>query len=864
MAMHPKCVLNVEAAIGRPLTEGEKSRIYDGVAKAKAVVARGDRAAWRGMSDEDRYNAAAKLILDNESETAAQQAIAKALGQRKRRSWFDRVRENAKLSEAEGGSLNKKWGEVGSHNRALIKLLKGADVQIQATVNAAYHTLTGALDDVVSQHVIPLFGEVGHDETVVAALRVMKGETINHQGATALGNALTNVFEGLRQRLYDAGAMIGKLPNYLPQHHDTALITRAGMNQWVDDTVAALDRNMYVNTDTGELMSDTELRNAMVEAYQTFATEGRNGLAIDELAAKVEQGFSNGSITGKNSNKHREIFFKNLDTWAAYHAKYSPLKPGAIVMQALDDQARAVGRVEQFGPNPVDNFTSIKGMADLADDEIALAKGLKDTNAGRGVLWSGADHIFKQIIHNEQDMSERANRVTQWLSSYHAATKLGRTAVRSVFQDIPGLVKHAMATGQGKQILPLLRSTLTGASRKEMRLAGIGVSALADAVKDGGMRLNSMASTLSNVANASGIKAKAGALFDQDTYLGVNGMTRAAQATMKYTGLKAWTDGIKRAGEMVNAGHLGESLATDWDKLDPMDKNLFTECGILAEDWAELQQHVKTMDLNGVKIPDVNAIDPARFDLHSKVMGYIYEGGMKTSPERDVIAKTVGSFNSTGSLAAAVIGQISMFRGSGYVMTANMLRHWKYGSTMGRVGMIAGYLPMTVAAGYMAQSVVNLTNGQDVLPMTGDTLLSSLLVGGGLAVFADLANMGMDAVNNRGGASNAFRIMGPTASDIGSLLNIGHDVLNLTDPNKQNAGGKFGTDLARLARNQIPFTNWWYARAAVDHLLMANAAEAMNPGYKQRIEQYAKDSGADYWAHYNGAWEAPGVGSPQK
>ena len=62
----------------------------------------------------------------------------------------------------------------------------------------------------------------------------------------------------------------------------------------------------------------------------------------------------------------------------------------------------------------------------------------------------------------------------------------------------------------------------------------------------------------------------------------------------------------------------------------------------------------------------------------------------------------------------------------------------------------------------------------------------------------------------------------------------------------------------RFGRQQIAPLNYWYTKAAIDHMFFNDAAEALNPGYQRRLRKYADQKGQQYF------WDPSGIYTAQK
>lgn len=323
-----------------------------------------------------------------------------------------------------------------------------------------------------------------------------------------------------------------------------------------------------------------------------------------------------------------------------------------------------------------------------------------------------------------------------------------------------------------------------------------------------------------------------------------------AQATMKYTLLDAWTNAVRRAGQTAHALALGEWSQKPWDKLSESDRGMLNNAGITDADW----QHVMAIPRQSLRGHPIHNIDDAAslglnpddtLRLQSRLMGFIRMGGDVVTSEHNLTAQTLMS---AGGRTNALTKQVMLFKNSGAIQTAHMLDRLGRKSGNTKVGYIAATAALSAGFGYMALVAQALTNGQNPPPPNDwRTVGKAMAVAGGFAMVQDLITSMYDAASgdNSGHSSSAVPIFGDMAT-LGKIA-----FTSESDP------GKAGYMAIRFARQQIAPLNYWYTKAAVDHLFFNDAAEALNPGYQKRLRKYADQKGQQYFYDPSGSGGVP-------
>jgi len=230
--------------------------------------------------------------------------------------------------------------------------------------------------------------------------------------------------------------------------------------------------------------------------------------------------------------------------------------------------------------------------------------------------------------------------------------------------------------------------------------------------------------------------------------------------------------------------------------------------------------NVPRQKLRGNDIHDVSDVsslglsEDEAMRLQARMMGFVHMDG-----DINITAQTIMS---AGGRTNTLTKQVMLFKNAGAIQTAHMLDRLSRRSGGPRVGYVAATAAMSLGFGYMALAAQALTNGQNPPPIDDwRTIGRALAVAGGFGMVQDLITSMYDAVSgdNSGHSSSAIPIFGYLAT-LGKI-----EFTAPADPNKA------GYMAIRFGRQQIAPLNYWYTKAAIDHLFFNDAAEALNPGF---------------------------------
>jgi hypothetical protein len=815
MAMTPQCRAAVQARAGRALSAADLAGIdarLSGTARRLAVT----DPNWRAMSADQRTLQAATVAMrDMQAEAARKIANVQ--------------RQALATAATDARTARHRQLLGGGASRALVEDMVQTGHYVEGVKREALSQLMPLLDAVGSGEGASL-GRRGLMFLFDAQNPQMTQDLVaeifaNGQGGTgnriaqAGAKAWLDTIEQLRQRFNAAGGDVGRLAyGYLPQPHDAARVRNAGRDAWANRTLPLLDRRQYLHED-GSRMSDAEVLDFLRASWETLATDGLN---------KLTPGAFRG--TGARANRggeSRQIHFKDGGSYAAYLADFGRGSMYDAIVGHIGAMAKDIGLIERYGPNPEAQFRLQSDLAERADMGLKRAFGFKP-------------QAYWNLLSGATGSPETAwvASLGQHVRNVMVFAKLGGAVISSV-TDLGTL--HVTAGYNKLPYWDLWRNTASLAS-KDSR----------DFLTTHGVIAESMAGDLNRWAGEHVLNNWSG---------------RIANATMRLSLMNAWTDTLRRGFSITMMQGLGRLSGKRWADLSDWDRTHMERKGITANDWAVINLAQLT-DHNGRKFLTPEAIaasgDPRAAEVTAKVLGLITDESefAVINPDMATRAWSTGGLQA-GTAPGELARSVMQFKSFPIAMIS---RHWRRmlegdrgldGAPLvaNKAAYAAALLLTSTALGAIAFQAKQLVQGKDPVDMTtGKFWTRAAAQGGGAGFVGDLL-LG-DTADSRSPMDQFGRLLlGPT---FGSAA----DLYELTKGNiDEAAAGKdthAGAEAVRFAKGHSPLVGLWYARAALDRLLLNGLQENLSPGYLSRIENKArKDWGQEYW------WE-PGEALPDR
>jgi len=801
--LRKECIEAVVAAIGRPLKQGEADGIEKRILNNMQAIARTDPQAWAKLSKTDRYDQAAQMARQQLIDEAQLKANRLALN----------ITARAKITQ----HFNDQVANGIKGANAAERILNQTDSYIKGVQRENFSLLMDAIE-AQDPRIFGLFeNKAAVGDFVKEVFGVKTGNDVAAKGA----KAWLDTVENMRQRDNSAGGDIGKLDyGYIPQPHDQVTVLKAGVNAWTNKIAPLLDRTRYLD-ESGNLMNDADFMTMLENAWQTVATGGLNKLDPQKVTF--------GSSFANRGSASRQLHFKDADSWIAYNGEFGKGTLFEAMQNHVNSLSRNIGIMEELGPNPRAAFDMLDKLAIKQDGEV------KSVGAGLADLES----LYKVLTgESNQAVNPNIAAINQGIRNITVAAKLQGTLLSSI-TDIPTLVQ----TAQYHQ-LPIFRTlgTVIKSFGKDYR----------DYANVNGLVSESIISDMSRWA---------------DGNIAQGWTSKVAHTTMKVQLLNAWTDSLKRGFQISMMGALGKVSAKPWATMDAADRARLEFQGVTPDVYQVWTKAVpenwrgsKMLTPDAIRnIPDAELAalgDPQtlRNAAVSRLLGFIIDESEYAVTTPDLTTRaSLGGGTQKGTLPGELARHMSLFKSFPLAM-AN--RHMRRAASMngesGGIGYGVSLMMGLIGFGALATQLKSLVSGQDPADMTTPKFWGKAMAqGGGLGIYGDLLYTGLGG-QNRAGQTNWTSLFGP-------VFGTGFDLANITLGNigELIKGEKTdaGAELVRFAKQNTPFINLWYAKAAIDHLALQDLQESLSPGYLSRMKQRAmKDYGQRYW------WE-PG-GSP--
>lgn len=622
----------------------------------------------------------------------------------------------------------------------------------------------------------------------------------NNPHAYAVAQILNKYQESLRGMLNDAGAWIGKQDNYVVrQSHDMMKIRGNGSKAAFDAWRAFIEPRLDARTFDGR-----PDRTKFLADVWTALSSGDHHTSNSQMLA----GFVGPGSLAKQVSHERLLHFKGPDAWFDYNERFGKGAVIDTVFGAIESGARDLALMRTLGTNPA------AMLASWREKMIADANKRFDFEMAKKLQRQSIDNIMS-VLTGEADRPGNATlaNIGSTVRMLQSMSKLGGVLLSSP----PDLaVNAAMLRHNGVPLFEAYARQMhallpTGPAQRE----------IADAL---GVGIDHM---LGNIMHR----------FQAED--GVNGkLADAARTFYRLTGLTYWTDSLKTASGLMLSSNLAERAGTAFGSLPSRMQAVLIRYGIDAGDWAKLAAEKRVAADGRNYILPVEMKDRALADkLQTYITDQVREG--MTEP-------------TAGNRATATAGlQRGTPAGEGVRL---MMQFKQYAITfldrsVGReisrggldVGGLAHLIVATTALGYLSMTLKDLAKGRS--PRTPETaegykkvLFAAMVQGGGLGIYGDF----LFGEANRMGGGLIATLGGPTA---GTLEGVHKVLLSIRD----QTGHPLAEGMQQV-KNSTPFLNLFYARIALDHLVLFRMQEWANPGYLRRYEQrIKKENNQTFW-----------------
>lgn len=743
-------------------------------------------------------------------------------------------RRNAKLNQVIYKRVHEDIAKFGNDAAGLEAMIAGSNMRVEGgrlSVDAlknAYEGkyLGGLVHDLrkanLLQYVQPRFMGVGKglldDKIAIELWELREGGTPGSSGspeAQGVAKIIHKYQELSRADMNAHGAFVRKMDGYIvAQAHDMFRISRAGKEAWVNAIRPLLDEDRTFEgvTDPAKFLG---------KVYDELSTG--SFYKADTEAPLI--GFKGPANLAKKVSQSRVLHFKGANEWLKYNDNFGTSSLMEAVASGLTHAARTTALLERLGPNPRAMFDRV--LNDLWQKAITGDKRVRDRLNGAmpGKLMDVADGTV------DIPGSITTAGVASGIRAVQTQASLGGAVLASL-PDVATAASELQYQGRtflsamGDQLNSMLAQIGDAGQRKEAaELVGVGVDSI----------IRDIASRMTSADNAGRTLNKMNTAF------------------FKLNLLEQWTNAGERAVSSIMSRDMALRKGLEFDALPDRLKSVLGLYDIKAADWDAIRANatVKLGDTEYIA-PDMLRDSPldkrTAAKLETKLRAYFADRSQVAVLQGGIREK---AYTTQGAQAGTALGEAVRFAmqfkqyGISFVQKvigryAQEDRFWSIPGSLFKMpaseaAQFAQLIVTLTALGYVSMAAKDLAKGRTPRdPRKPQTFIAAAAQGGGFGIYSDF----LFARANRFGGGLLETAAGPTAGDVSD---IGDLFLKTRDYATGVSKDAPDVEAWNLFKNNTPFLNLFYTRAAMDYLILYHIQEAMNPGSLRRMERRLKD-----------------------
>lgn len=688
------------------------------------------------------------------------------------------------------------------------------------------------------------------DETqsrqIAEALWSLTDARIDYQGpalALELAKVIHKYQELARRDENNAGAWIGSLPGYVcRQSHDPARLRKAGFANWK----AAIEQRLDWERTAGGRYDgnvDPDGRDRFLEEVYAGLVSGiHEKYHPPGVAAKPEPLTSAGSMgsLAARASQERVLHFRNGGDWFDYNRQFGRGTLADAIVSGLGKSANDIALMRVFGPSPQQNLKGIVADIQKLYRERGDYTAIQLTRNWQKRL----DNQMKELdgtLNMEGNPTLAA--VSRSVRAIESMSKLGGALI-SGFSDIPMLAQELAWQGRG-----FFQSMAEGLATF---VRGRGSLAERRVLAQCGVFFDSMTGNLLQRFSGQDAPGKLTALMN---------------VFFRLNGLSFWGDCWKKSVCLMMAHDLAELAGTGFAQLGPKRQRALSLYKIDEPVWEMLRKG----NLTAADGRNYLTADAAYSISRSELQSYMHSKGLLINDERvelmrEEIANRLRAYYKDrvqyailepdartaaiihqGQAAGTVPGEalrfVMQFKSFPVVFLQRTLGREIHGRGSdslarglanallprgGETGALAGMILATTAFGYLSMCTKALLAGRTPRDITDpetfpDVFRAALLQGGGLGLYGDF----FLGEKSRMGDDFLASVAGPAMGSASSLVSLYKSVRD---------GEDAGAMAFRTLWSHLPGQNLFWAKTAMDQLLLNSIYEYLNPGFlrKQR------------------------------
>jgi hypothetical protein len=648
-------------------------------------------------------------------------------------------------------------------------------------------------------------------------VRELFGEATGDAEAGKLAKLWTETSEAMRQRFNQAGGAILKRKDWgLPQRHDRGKVMQASQAEWVAFVKDRLDTRRTFDAE-GNPINPGRLEEVLRSTYDGITTGGLDDLIPGEVR-----------LEGKVANRHqqaRELAFKNANAWMEYQRRFGAPHVFHALTEHMERMARETALIEVLGPNPAAQF---RYLSDLARADGAGPLKLQYLESLYNVVGGVVDRNSSAMLAD----------VAQTMRNVVSAARLG-AAVLSSTSDLAFIRQTAKWNGLSAWKVHQRQIALMNPRNEADRLMAVKAGLAADAWT----RTALAANRWTDVA-------------------GYGFSARAADFTMRASGMTAWTDAGRKAFGIELMGLLAEHQGKVVGELPEQLQRAFESYGIRPEEWDVLRA-TKPLVVDGVPIFSFENLmarqdlpQAQRIGLATKMQEFVHTEMQFAVPEPDARTRAIiTGGHARGTPVGELMRGVMQFKSFPVAVIASHLYRAGHAGTANGAAYLAELAIATTLMGAVAMQLKDVSRGRDPRPMdTPKAWAAAFTQGGGAGIYGDF----LFADANRFGGGPIQSALGPQASLIGDTWKLGvgnlQEVVRGEDTN-------IAAETVKYLAAYAPGSSLWYSRAAFDRAVVDQLTLATDPSARAGFVRQERERMRDYQQRY---WWRPGQPLPSR
>lgn len=727
--------------------------------------------------------------------------------------------------------------------------IKGSKKSIDSFIKDVESKLIGTFQkELVNQNLDDAYRDLNNHEDIFEEF--YKPGTTKNKEATAIAKIMKQTLGMGRSMLNKRGAAIADLPEYVGrQFHAPDRMLRLS-DDWVKE-IKLLRSIKKLSKDRADRIA--RVKNFSYEKWRNFSLplldqeRTFKGADPEEFMRRAYDNIVDGrydtnkgghfegdfKFTGpgnlaKKISQRRVFHFKDGRSAFAYNEKYGAGTLPGMMVRTINGMARNIGLMEKLGVNP--DMMHERLLKDVMAE--SLKRGYRKRL--RVKAWS-ANNLYKELSGKLQTpIDNMYAKMFIGARKLNVLSRLGGVTL-SAMPDLGNMADQLRANGIKflSSELNALMGTLKGIT-KEKRIVSDILNVYFESIPQ------QLAHLYSAIDSAYGTFSK----LEQKSYR----IFMIAQ----FDELK------RRTIATILSRNLALMKNNEWAKLDSSLQQTLRENGIEEKEWdlirtnkigrpyankefvtqddAKMYSHSSISKYLGKIEPASKEIAKVREDMEFNLRSYFLNNTANVNMLPGVVER---SWMHMGTDPNTVLGQVirsvAQFKGFILSMTRRKLGRF-YGhiaengfhskDVLSATGHFVQLAISLYAYGYLALAAKDLSAGKVPRnPLDPKTTMAALVQGGAAGMIGDFL---IGQFTRASGEDFLKSTAGITLNTIGDVVDLFRRLVTMDHP---------GTAAFYLAKNNIPFINLWYAKAAINYLFLYGIQDLINPGSLERMQR---------------------------